>query len=116
MDKVKNKPKMFYNVGSPRYMSPEAYKENIYTEKSDIWSIGIIFYEMLTGNTLDKGKDIPETFALLREKGIPIPSKLSKKSKKLLQSMLMFNPTKRATCESILGFLQGSEEENILES
>lgn len=44
VDKVKNKPKMFYNVGSPRYMSPEAYKENVYSEKSDVWSIGIIFY------------------------------------------------------------------------
>ena len=71
---------------------------------------------MLTGNTLDKGKDIPETFTLIREKGIPIPSKLSKKSKKILQSMLMFNPTKRSTCEAVLGLLHGGEEENILES
>ena len=49
---------MFYNVGSPRYMSPQAYQENIYSEKSDIWSLGITFYEMLTGTTFDKGKNI----------------------------------------------------------
>jgi serine/threonine protein kinase len=24
------KPKMFYNVGSPSYMSPEAYMDNVY--------------------------------------------------------------------------------------
>jgi len=35
-------------------MSPESYRENIYSAKSDIWSIGIILYEMLTGDTPDK--------------------------------------------------------------
>ena len=49
---------MFYNVGSPRYMSPEAYQDNIYSEKSDIWGIGVTFYEMVTGTTFDKGKNI----------------------------------------------------------
>lgn len=48
------KPQLFYNVGSPAYMSPESYRENIYSAKSDIWSIGIILYEMLTGDTPDK--------------------------------------------------------------
>jgi len=35
-------------------MSPESYRENIYSAKSDIWSIGIILYEMLMGETPDK--------------------------------------------------------------
>lgn len=26
-----NKPKMYYNVGSPSYMSPEAYYKSIYS-------------------------------------------------------------------------------------
>lgn len=38
-----------YNVGSPLYMSPEALKRNIYSIKNDIWSIGIMFYELLHG-------------------------------------------------------------------
>ena len=38
-----------YNVGTPLYMSPEALKANIYSFKSDVWAIGIIFYEMLHG-------------------------------------------------------------------
>jgi serine/threonine protein kinase len=50
------KPKMFYNVGSPSYMSPEAYMDNIYGEKSDVWAAGGILYEMLVGSTIDKGK------------------------------------------------------------
>ena len=31
VEKVTKKPKMFYNVGSPRYMSPEAYANNKYS-------------------------------------------------------------------------------------
>ena len=67
---------MFYNVGSPRYMSPEAYQQNEYSEKSDIWGIGVTFYEMVTGANFDKGKNIIETFKLLKERGIPIPHSL----------------------------------------
>ena len=38
-------------MGSPLYMSPEALKKNIYTAKNDIWSIGIMIYELLHGDT-----------------------------------------------------------------
>ncbi len=33
-----------FNVGSPSYMSPEAYNKTLYSEKSDVWSLGIILY------------------------------------------------------------------------
>ena len=32
-------------------MSPEALKKNIYSIKNDIWSIGIMVYEILFGET-----------------------------------------------------------------
>lgn len=35
------------NVGSPLYMSPEALMYTKYSEKSDIWAIGITAYELL---------------------------------------------------------------------
>jgi serine/threonine protein kinase len=39
-------------------MSPEAFRENIYSEKSDIWALGVILYEMLQGRTIDAGMDM----------------------------------------------------------
>jgi serine/threonine protein kinase len=38
-----------YNVGSPLYMPPEALLHNRYSYKSDIWALGVIYYEMLFG-------------------------------------------------------------------
>jgi len=36
-------------MGSPRYMSPEQLKEDEITHQTDLFSLGIVMYEMLTG-------------------------------------------------------------------
>ena len=38
-------------VGTPLYMSPQILKKTKYTTKSDLWSVGLIYYEMLHGRT-----------------------------------------------------------------
>lgn len=35
--------------GTPLYVSPELLSGNSYDEKVDLWSIGIVGFEMLTG-------------------------------------------------------------------
>ena len=35
-------------VGQPSYMAPEVLKES-YTEKADMWSLGVMMYELLSG-------------------------------------------------------------------
>ncbi len=36
-------------MGSPRYMSPEQLREEYVTSQSDIYSLGVVMYELLTG-------------------------------------------------------------------
>lgn len=38
----------YTHVGTPYYMSPEQIKEHKYNEKSDIWGLGCIVYEIVT--------------------------------------------------------------------
>jgi serine/threonine-protein kinase ULK2 len=44
-------------VGSPLYMAPQVLGRKQYTTKCDIWSIGVIFYEMLFHDVPWKGRD-----------------------------------------------------------
>jgi len=39
------------NIGSPFYMAPEAFIDNIYGNKTDVWAFGITLYELLHGKT-----------------------------------------------------------------
>lgn len=90
------KPNMYYNVGSPSYMSPEAYKSCQYSQKSDVWALGVIFFEMLMGHTLDFGMDIKGFFQEIEKPGgLKFSNKISKTSQMLLSLMLKGNPNER---------------------
>ncbi|CAD8154174.1 unnamed protein product [Paramecium octaurelia] len=44
-------------VGSPLYMAPQILQRKTYSTKCDIWSIGVIFYEMVFHDVPWKGRD-----------------------------------------------------------
>jgi serine/threonine-protein kinase len=48
-------------VGTPCYMSPEQIRGERLTNKSDLFSAGIIFYELLIGRNPFLGKDVNES-------------------------------------------------------
>src|SRR5260370_39275893 len=48
-------------LGTPKYMSPEQARREQADARSDIFTVGLIFYEMLTGEVPFMGKTIQET-------------------------------------------------------
>lgn len=44
-------------IGTPYYMPPEQINKDIYNEKVDIWSLGVILFEMITKTKMIDGKN-----------------------------------------------------------
>jgi NIMA (never in mitosis gene a)-related kinase len=54
-----NKGRLAYTqIGTPYYASPEVWREEPYDHKSDIWSFGIIIYEMTALRPPFHGQDM----------------------------------------------------------
>jgi eukaryotic-like serine/threonine-protein kinase len=50
-------------LGSPFYMSPEQMRADSVDERSDIWGLGAILFEMLTGRPPFLGDTLPEVYS-----------------------------------------------------
>jgi eukaryotic-like serine/threonine-protein kinase len=50
-------------LGSPYYMSPEQMRAEAVDERSDIWGLGAILFEMLTGRPPFLGDTLPEVYS-----------------------------------------------------
>lgn len=58
-------------IGTPNYMSPEQVKCSPVTTKSDIFAVGIVMYEMLTGLKPFAGADVSSILRNVVEKNPP---------------------------------------------
>ena len=62
--------------GSPQYMSPEQMRNAKEVDaRSDIWSIGVCLYELLTGHVPFDGGGVAEICAMVLKDPPPLPSK-----------------------------------------
>ena len=93
-------------MGTPYYMAPEVLKGEVYNEKCDVWSCGVIMYILLCGYPPFKGKNHKEIFDKIKSgkfsfSGIEWRT-VSKEAKLMIRRMLTYDSEERVTAHEAL--------------
>jgi len=90
-------------VGTPYYLSPEIVESKPYSFKSDIWSLGILLFEMCELRPPFNGRSITElALQIVRANYSPIGSEYSQELHDLLASLLNPEADQRPSVNKIL--------------
>jgi Tol biopolymer transport system component len=81
-------------LGTAAYMAPEQAKGKVVDKRADIWSFGVVLYELLTGQRLFTGEDVSDTIADVLERQ-PDLDKISIPARRLLRECLQKDPKDR---------------------
>ncbi|OHT04010.1 TKL family protein kinase [Tritrichomonas foetus] len=95
---------MTSNVGTAHWMAPEIFNGGYYDSKVDVYSYGMLLWEILTGNSPFSGKNsVQIAVAVLKKQERPkFPKKTPKELKDMISSCWAQNPSKRPTFDDIL--------------
>jgi serine/threonine-protein kinase len=97
-------------LGSPRYMSPEQAKGCEINGRSDIFSLGAMLYEMLTGRYAFDGDSLPTiVYRVINEAPVPATTlrpRLPAELINLLARMLNKNPQARPDARALVDAFQ----------
>ncbi|MFC1558995.1 FlgO family outer membrane protein [Gemmatimonadota bacterium] len=89
-------------MGTLAYSSPEQLTGRPYDERSEIWSLGIVFYELLTGQLPFPGTSEGELVLAIINNELELPSNLYKDLPQsveiLVKQMLEKDPDRRFSC------------------
>ncbi|PFH60114.1 hypothetical protein XA68_11469 [Ophiocordyceps unilateralis] len=89
--------------GSPLYMAPEILRYERYDAKADLWSVGTVLYEMITGRPPFRARNHVELLRKIEaaEDVIKFPSEVTVSSelKALVRGLLRRSPLERMTFE-----------------
>lgn len=98
-------------VGTPYYLSPEIIENKPYSFNSDIWSLGVLLYEMCTLRPPFDANSLHELASkILKGKYPPIPKHYSENLQTLVKTLLNIEPRRRPNVNQILKFPLISEK------
>jgi serine/threonine protein kinase len=89
-------------VGTPAYMAPEVWHGKKATEQSDIYSLGCITYEMLTGEALFYGETPAESMTKHLIVGPQMDADLPKPWRELIEKCIAKEPEQRCPSAKVL--------------
>ncbi len=91
-------------VGSPIYMAPEILKGRSYNISCDVWSMGVLFYELLFTRCPFEETSIPGLIKKIDTTPVSFPryiNNISNKTEQLLKKMLVPDPKRRISWEEL---------------
>lgn len=83
-------------------MAPEILKGSSYCEKVDIWSLGVLLFEILQGGLPFKGKSQIEKVRKINNNSIEYNFSISLAAKQLISRILSMDPALRPDIDEIL--------------
>ena len=90
-------------AGTYAYMSPESLMGNLQGTESDLWSLGILLYELHMGKEPFAGKSSSDMLHLISNQPIKFSSKnFSREAMNIVKSLLKFKANKRMKLQQIL--------------
>jgi len=87
--------------GTPQYFAPEMVKGKPYTKAADIWSLGVLLFQILTGFLPFQGQTLSELLKKIVYSDIIFPSFLTSQVTDLIRKMLNKSPSERITIEMV---------------
>jgi serine/threonine protein kinase len=97
-------------AGTVRYAAPEMFREGEYTNKADVFSFGLVLYEILVGSAVFPSSEysLPVMKRILAGEMPEIPAKCGQFMQNLISRCWSLNPGDRPSFDQILEEFQRS--------
>ncbi|KAA6392787.1 MAG: putative Serine/threonine-protein kinase TIO, partial [Streblomastix strix] len=99
--------------GTPLYMPPELVMEQPYDKSADLWSMGIVLYELFVGVPPFYTNNFVSLIRLIVSDPVKYPANMSNTFKDFLKGLLQKKPEKRLTWPALLNhdFVKETKQE-----
>ena len=94
-------------TGTPYYASPEIWENRPYDFKSDIWSLGCLFYEIASFTTPFKGNNMKELYEnIIKGNMAPLPKQYSNNISKIIKLCLRQDANLRPNINDVKFYIE----------
>ncbi|XP_038615574.1 serine/threonine-protein kinase Nek8 isoform X2 [Tachyglossus aculeatus] len=100
---LSSKSKAYTVVGTPCYISPELCEGKPYNQKSDIWALGCVLYELASLKRAFEAANLPAlVLKIMSGTFAPVSDRYSAELRQLVLSLLRLDPSQRPQLSEIM--------------